>query len=157
MKNVLLLVGKTTSKPLGQLIDDYVERLSHFAPLQMEVIPELRNAKSLSFEQQKELEGQEILKRLKPSDHVILLDEHGLEFTSMKFARFVQKTQTLGASRVIYIVGGPYGFAPGVYERANQKLSISPMTFSHQMIRLLFVEQLYRAHTILNNLPYHHE
>lgn len=157
MKTVLLLVGKTTSKPLSQLIDDYVERLSHFAPLQLEVIPELRNAKSLSFEQQKEQEAVEILKRLKPSDHVVLLDEHGKEYTSVQFSQFVQKMHTLGASRVIYIIGGPYGFAPAVYNRADQKLSISSMTFSHQMIRLLFVEQLYRAHTILRNLPYHHE
>ena len=157
MKTTLLLVGKTTSKPLSQLVDDYVERVGHFAPFSVEVIPELRKARSLTVEQQKELESDEILNRLKASDFVVLLDERGREFRSVQFAEFVQKLNLRGASRVVFIVGGPYGFANSVYERANEKISLSKMTFSHQMIRLLFVEQLYRAYSILNGLPYHHE
>lgn len=157
MKTTLLVVGKTNSQPLIKMTDDYVERIGHFTPFSIEVIPELRNARSLSFEQQKEREAQDILQRLKPSDYVILLDEHGEEFTSMQFSRYIQKTNNRGAARVVYVIGGPYGFAPAVYERANHKISLSKMTFSHQMIRLLFVEQFYRAHTILNNMPYHHE
>lgn len=157
MKTTLLLVGKTTSKPLSQLVDDYVERVGHFAPFSVEVIPELRKARSLTVEQQKELESDEILNRLKASDFVVLLDERGREFRSVQFADFVQKLHLRGASRVVFIVGGPYGFANSVYERANEKISLSKMTFSHQMIRLLFVEQLYRAYSILNGLPYHHE
>lgn len=157
MKTTLLLVGKTTSKPLIQLIDDYVERINHFSPFNLEVIPELKNAKSLTFDQQKEREAQDILSRLKPSDYLILLDEHGQQFRSIEFARYVDKTQTQGAGRIVFLIGGPYGFAQSVYARANHKISLSAMTFSHQMIRLLFVEQLYRAHTILHNMPYHHE
>lgn len=152
-----MLVGKTTSKPLSQLIDDYVGRVGHFSPFNIEVVPELKNAKSLSFEQQKEREAQDVLQRLKPSDCLILLDEHGQQFRSVEFARYIQKIQSQGASRIVFLIGGPYGFAPSVYDRANHKISLSSMTFSHQMIRLLFVEQLYRAYTILNNLPYHHE
>ncbi len=157
MKTTLLVVGKTNSQPLIKMTDDYVERIGHFTPFSIEVIPELRNARSLSFEQQKEREAQDILQRLKPSDYVILLDEHGEEFTSIQFSRYIQKTNNRGAARVVYVIGGPYGFAPAIYERANHKISLSKMTFSHQMIRLLFVEQFYRAHTILNNMPYHHE
>ena len=157
MKTTLLLVGKTTSKPLDTLISDYTDRVGHFTSFNVDVIPELKNARSLTFEQQKELEAREILARLKPSDMVVLLDEHGRQFRSVEFAQFVQKLQLQGGSRVVYVIGGPYGFAPAIYDRANRKISLSPMTFSHQMIRLLFVEQLYRAYAILNNLPYHHE
>lgn len=157
MKTTLLLVGKTTSKPLSQLTDDYIERLSHFTSFGLEVIPELKNARSLTFEQQKEKEARCILERLKPSDHVILLDEHGRQLRSIDFAQHIRKLQLQAPPRLVFVIGGPYGFAPSVYERANSKLSLSAMTFSHQMIRLLFVEQLYRAYTILHNLPYHHE
>ncbi len=157
MKTTLILVGKTTSRPLASLIDDYLERLEHFSPLSVEVIPELRNAKSLDTGQQKELEARTILGKLKPSDYVVLLDERGKQFRSVEFADFVRKLQLRGVQRVVFVIGGPYGFAPSVYERADEKVSLSMMTFSHQMIRLLFVEQLYRAHAILNNLPYHHE
>ena len=157
MKISLLLVGKITFAPLAQLIDDYIERIGHFCTFTAEVIAELKNAKSLSLEQQKTLEGKAILSRLKPADRVILLDEHGRQYPSLRFADYVEKSQTLGASRIVYVVGGPYGFSPDVYARANDKLSLSPMTFSHQMIRLLFVEQYYRALTIINHLPYHHE
>ncbi len=157
MKTTLLLVGKTTSKPLSSLIGDYVERVGHFCPFSVEVIPELRNARSLDSVQQKELEAREISDRLKPSDFVVLLDERGRQFRSVQFAGFVQKLQLRGVPRVVFVIGGPYGFARSVYERANEQVSLSMMTFSHQMIRLLFVEQLYRAYTILGNLPYHHE
>ena len=157
MKTTLLLVGKTTSKPLATMIDDYVGRVGHYTSFNIDVIPELRNARSLTFEQQKELEAREILGRLKTSDYVVLLDEHGMEFRSVEFASYIEKLQRQGASRIVFVIGGPYGFAPSVYDRANKKISLSKMTFSHQMIRLLFVEQLYRAYSILNNLPYHHE
>ena len=157
MKFSLILVGKTTGKPLIQMIDDYVERIAHFAPLSVEVIPELRNAKSLSREQQKAQEGKALLAKIKPSDRVVLLDERGKMFSSQDFATYIEKMQHCGAGRTVFIIGGPYGFSPEVYSRADDKISLSPMTFSHQMVRLLFVEQFYRAHTILHNLPYHHE
>lgn len=157
MKITLLLVGKTTSRPLIQMIDDYAQRIVHFVNFSIQVIPELKNTRSLTPEQQKELEGCEILNHLRPTDHVILLDEHGTTLRSLDFAQQIEKHQLQGLQHIIYIVGGPYGFSPSVYQRANKQLSLSPMTFSHQMIRLLFVEQLYRAITIINHLPYHHE
>ncbi len=157
MRTILLVVGKTTSAPLAHMIDDYVERVSHFVPFAMEVIPELKNVRSLTVEQLKEREAQDIMARLKPGDYLILLDERGQQFRSVEFARYVDKTQSLAASRIVYLIGGPYGFATSVYRRANHKVSLSAMTFSHQMIRLLFVEQFYRAYTILHNMPYHHE
>lgn len=157
MKTTLLLVGKTTSKPLVQLIDDYVGRLKHYLSFDIEVVPELKNARSLDFEQQKQKEGLDILSRIKPADYVVLLDEHGTQFRSVDFARYIEKQQQRGCARVVYVIGGPYGFSDAVYSRADHKISLSSMTFSHQMIRLLFVEQLYRAYTIINNQPYHHE
>ncbi|MDY3063956.1 MAG: 23S rRNA (pseudouridine(1915)-N(3))-methyltransferase RlmH [Bacteroidaceae bacterium] len=157
MKTTLLLVGKTTSKPLGQLIDDYVGRLKHYLSFDIEVVPELKNARSLDFEQQKQKEGIDILNRIKPSDFVVLLDERGTQFRSVDFAHYIEKQQHRSCGRVVYIIGGPYGFSDAVYSRADDKISLSSMTFSHQMIRLFFVEQLYRAHTIINNQPYHHE
>ncbi|MBO4593951.1 MAG: 23S rRNA (pseudouridine(1915)-N(3))-methyltransferase RlmH [Bacteroidaceae bacterium] len=158
MKFLLLVIGKTTSPALVRLIDDYVERIGHFLPFSIEELPELRNTKSLSQQQQKALEGKALLAKLKADDHIVLLDEHGRQFSSTGFADYIKKKQQLGGTgRIVFIIGGPYGFAPEVYERANDQLSLSQMTFSHQMIRLLFVEQLYRALTILNHLPYHHE
>lgn len=139
------------------MIDDYVGRIVHFMPFSVEVVPELKNAKSLTQEQQKTQEGKALLARLKPGDHVVLLDERGRQYSSLDFARYVEKKQALSSQRVVFVVGGPYGFSPKVYDRADDKLSLSPMTFSHQMIRLLFVEQYYRALTIINHLPYHHE
>ena len=156
-KTVLFLVGKTISAPLNQMIDDYVGRIVHFTPFNVEVVPELKNAKSLTQEQQKTMEGKALLAKLKPGDHVVLLDEHGRQYSSLDFARYVTQKQHLSSQRVVYVVGGPYGFSREVYDRANDKLSLSSMTFSHQMIRLLFVEQYYRALTIINHLPYHHE
>ena len=151
MKFILLVVGKTVE------INDYVERTKHYTSFDMEVIPELKNTKSLSMEQQKEKEGELILKAIQPGDVVVLLDEHGKEFRSIEFADWVEKKMHTVNKRLVFIIGGPYGFSPSVYAAAQEKISLSKMTFSHQMIRLIFVEQLYRAMTILNNGPYHHE
>lgn len=157
MKFTLLAVGRTVEKHYITAIDDYVSRTKHFISFDMEVIPELKNTKSLSMEQQKEKEGELILKALQPGDVVVLLDEHGKEFRSVDFAHWVEKKMHTVNKRLVFIIGGPYGFSPKVYEAAQEKISLSKMTFSHQMIRLIFVEQLYRAMTILNNNPYHHE
>ena len=157
MKFTLLVVGRTVEKYYITAIDDYVSRTKHFISFDMEVIPELKNTKSLSMEQQKEKEGELILKALQPGDVVVLLDEHGKEFRSIEFADWVERKMHTVNKRLVFIIGGPYGFAPKVYESAQEKISLSKMTFSHQMIRLIFVEQLYRAMTILNNNPYHHE
>lgn len=156
MKLTLLLTGKTTDAHLQALIDDYVKRLTHYVPFSVQVLPDLKNAKALSMEQVKEQEGQLILKALTPNQEVILLDEHGREFRSMEFADYVQRKMASGRD-VTFVVGGPYGFSKAVYDRADGQVSISKMTFSHQMIRLLFTEQLYRAMTILHHEPYHHE
>ena len=153
MKFILLVVGKTVEKHYITAINDYVERTKHYT----EVIPELKNTKSLSMEQQKEKEGELILKSIQPGDVVVLLDEHGKEFRSIEFADWVEKKMHTVNKRLMFVIGGPYGFAPSVYAAAKEKISLSKMTFSHQMIRLIFVEQLYRAMTILNNSPYHHE
>ncbi len=156
MKFTLLVVGKTTDARLQTMIDDYQQRLKHYIPFDIIVIPELRNAKALSEAQQKEQEGIEILRRITPATDLILLDEHGQERRSIEYAQWIQKKMAAGRD-IIFVIGGPYGFSPAVYERANNKISLSQMTFSHQMIRLLFVEQLYRAMTILRGEPYHHE
>lgn len=156
MRLTLLLTGKTTDAHLQALIDDYVRRLGHYVPFSVQVLPDLKNAKALSMEQVKEQEGQLILKALTPNQEVILLDEHGREFRSVEFADYVQRKMASGRD-VTFVVGGPYGFSRAVYDRADGQLSISKMTFSHQMIRLLFTEQLYRAMTILHHEPYHHE
>lgn len=156
MKTKLLVVGKTNDKNITKGIDDYVGRVKHYMPFDIEVIPELKNTKSLTQNNQKEMEAEQILKRLQPSDTVVLLDEHGKEYRSIEFARWIEKQQQTARS-LVFIIGGPYGFADSVYERSNAKLSLSKMTFSHQMIRLLFVEQIYRACTIIKGEPYHHE
>lgn len=157
MKFILLVVGKTVEKHYITAIADYVERTKHYTSFDMEVIPELKNTKSLSMEQQKEKEGELILKALQPGDVVVLLDEHGKEFRSVEFANWIERKMHTVNKRLVFIIGGPYGFAPSVYAVAQEKISLSKMTFSHQMIRLIFVEQLYRALSILNNSPYHHE
>lgn len=156
MKITLLVVGKTTNAHLEAMMQDYQQRLTHYVPFTLQVIPELKNAKSLSFDQQKEAEGQLILKSVAPADRLILLDEHGKELRSIEFADYQQRLMQEGRN-VVFVVGGPYGFSEAVYQRADGKLSLSRMTFSHQMIRLIFIEQLYRAHTILRGEPYHHE
>ena len=156
MKTLLLLVGKTQNKHFVAAINDYVERLGHYMQFSPVVRPDLKNTKSLSEAQQKEREGELILKQLQPSDTVVLLDEHGLQPTSVEYARWLEKRQAT-ARRLVFVIGGPYGFSDAVYRRANEKISLSRMTFSHQMVRLIFVEQLYRACTILRGEPYHHE
>lgn len=156
MKTELIQVGKTVNKHFVAGIADYCERISHYMPFQITTIPELKNTKSLTEEQQKEREGELILKLLQPSDTVVLLDEHGKEFRSIEFASWIERQQQ-SARRLVFVIGGPYGFSDAVYDRANQKISLSRMTFSHQMVRLIFCEQLYRACTIIKGEPYHHE
>jgi 23S rRNA (pseudouridine1915-N3)-methyltransferase len=156
MKTLLILVGKTADRHFQAGISDYAERISHYMSFELVTIPELKNTKSLSEDQQKTAEGELILKLLQPSDTVVLLDEHGRELRSIEFARWLEQKRNT-ARRLVFIIGGPYGFSPAVYARANEQLSLSKMTFSHQMIRLVFTEQVYRACTIIKGEPYHHE
>jgi 23S rRNA (pseudouridine1915-N3)-methyltransferase len=156
MKTILILVGKTVNKHFIAGIEDYSERISHYVPFEIVTIPELRNTKNLSEEQQKISEGDLILRQIQPSDTVVLLDEHGKEFRSIEYARWLQQKQQT-ARRLVFVIGGPYGFSDAVYSRSNEKISLSKMTFSHQMVRLIFTEQLYRACTIIKGEPYHHE
>ncbi|MBQ7997290.1 MAG: 23S rRNA (pseudouridine(1915)-N(3))-methyltransferase RlmH [Paludibacteraceae bacterium] len=156
MKIQLILTGKTTDARIASLIDDYRKRLTHYVPFELVVIPDLKNAKSLTEEQVKAAEGEAILARLTPAMEVILLDEHGREFRSVEYAGWLQKKMGSGRDLTL-VIGGPYGFSPAVYQRADGKLSLSQMTFSHQMIRIMAIEQIYRAMTILRGEPYHHE
>lgn len=156
MKTILILVGKTNDKHLEAGIKEYTQRIGHYMPFELQVIPELKSTRSLSEPQQKQMEGEQILQRLQTGDHVVLLDEHGNEFRSIEFARWMERRQQ-SVRRLVFIVGGPYGFSPAVRQRADELLSLSRMTFSHQMIRLLFTEQIYRACTIIKGEPYHHE
>ncbi|MBP5499006.1 MAG: 23S rRNA (pseudouridine(1915)-N(3))-methyltransferase RlmH [Muribaculaceae bacterium] len=156
MKIMLLTVGKTTARYLNTGIDEYVSRLKHYVQFEISCLGDPKNLRNLTESQQKAAEGKLILSALEASDHVVLLDERGMEFTSIEFSQYLQKRMLSGVRRVVFVVGGPYGFSPEVYARANDKISLSKMTFSHEMIRLVFVEQLYRAFTILNHEPYHH-
>lgn len=153
----LIAVGKTDNPALQQLISTYEKRLSYYINFELQLLPDIKNSKSLSEEQQKIKEGELILSYVEPSHHVILLDERGKEYTSIAFADELQKKMNTGIKQLTFVIGGPYGFSQAVYQRANSKLSLSKLTFSHQMIRLFFVEQLYRAFTILRNEPYHHQ
>ena len=157
MKGVLIVVGKTTDKRFEAIIQEYVERISHYIPFAVEIIPELKNTKGLSQNEQKEREGEQILRSLQAGDYVVLLDEHGSERSSMDFAAWIQKKMSAGPKRLVFIVGGPYGFSDSIHKRGNEEVSLSKMTLSHQMVRMFFVEQIYRAMTILNGEPYHHE
>lgn len=156
MRAELILVGKTTDRHFSAGIDDYTERVKHYMPFEMRVIPELKNTKSLSTGQQKDKEGEAIMKMVGEGDTVVLLDEHGKEMRSVEFASWLQKKQAT-ARKLVFVVGGPYGFSSAVYSRANELISLSKMTFSHQMVRLVFAEQLYRACTIIKGEKYHHE
>lgn len=156
MKTELVLVGKTVDKHFVAGIKDYCERIGHYMPFSITVIPELKNTKSLSEDLQKTREGELILKLLQPSDTVVLLDEHGEEYRSVDFAKWLQRKQNT-ARRLVFVIGGPYGFSDEIYQRCNEKISLSRMTFSHQMVRLIFTEQVYRACTIIKGEPYHHE
>lgn len=156
MKITLFAIGKTDDKQLQQLIENYTKRLGFYVPFEMVIIPDIKNAKNISEAQQKEAEGKEILKRTATSDVLVLLDEKGKSYTSEGFSSFLQKKMNSGIKNLIFVIGGPYGFSNSVYERANGKVALSSMTFSHQMVRLFFIEQLYRGFTILRNEPYHH-
>ncbi len=157
MKISLLVVGKTTENILQQQIDMYLHRIQRYMSCQLEVIPALKSTKKLSKEEIKYKEGMLILNKLQPTDIVVLLDEKGKEYTSLQFAKYIDKQMQMSTKRLVFVVGGAYGFATDVYAHAHQKIALSKMTFSHQMIRLLFVEQLYRAFTIIKGEPYHHQ
>ena len=157
MKTILLQVGKTVNKHFTAGINDYAERIGHYMPFDIVTIPELRNTKNLTEEQQKVAEGELILKSVGPQDLLILMDEHGHEYRSMEFADHLQKLMGRGAKNLIFVIGGAYGFSEAVYARSHERISLSRMTFSHQMVRTIFAEQLYRAFTILKGEPYHHE
>ena len=156
MKTELIMVGKTVDKLYTKGISDYQERIGHYMPCNITVIPALKNTESLAEDQQKQAEGELILRLIQPSDTVVLLDEHGAERTSMEMAAWLTRKQQT-ARRLVFIIGGPYGFSADVYSRADEKISLSRMTFSHQMVRLIFTEQLYRACTIIRGESYHHE
>ena len=157
MKIKLLAVGKTDDKNLEALFEKYRKRLGYYVNFSVDIIPDIRNSRNLSFTEQKRAEGESILKRIQDSDQVILLDERGKAFRSVELARDLQKKMNAGVRTLVLVIGGPYGFSEPVYKRANAEMSLSKMTFSHQMIRIFLVEQLYRAFTILKNEPYHHE
>ncbi len=152
----LLTIGKTDMQPLQELISQYQNRLKHYVKFELEVIPDVKNAKNLSEQQQKEKEGELILKKLNTTDVMILLDENGKQYSSIDFSNYLQKKMNSGIKQLVLVIGGPYGFSDTVYQKAQGKISLSKMTFSHQMVRLFVVEQIYRAFTILRNEPYHH-
>ena len=153
----LLAIGKTDHKALQSLIDDYTKRLSFYIRFDLDIIPDIKNVKNLSESQQKEKEGELILSKIAATDQLILLDENGKTFSSVGFSEELQKKMNSGAKTLVFVIGGPYGFSETVYKKANGKISLSQMTFSHQMVRLFFIEQLYRGFTILKNEPYHHQ
>lgn len=153
----LLAIGKTDNKSLQSLIDEYTKRLSFYIKFDLEIIPDIKNVKNLSEGQQKQKEGELILAKLSATDHLILLDENGKSFSSVGFADELQKKMNAGIKTLVFVIGGPYGFSEEVYQKANGKISLSAMTFSHQMVRLFVTEQIYRGFTILRNEPYHHQ
>lgn len=157
MKITLLTVGKTEDAYIKDGIDKFVKRLKHYIKLEIIDLPELKNTKALTQEQQKTREAELILKKLSVTDHVVVLDEKGLEFSSVQFADYLDKKAIGSVQSMVFIIGGPYGFDASVYQRANAQLALSRMTFSHQMVRLFFVEQLYRAYSIIKGEPYHHQ
>jgi len=157
MKIILLSVGKINDAAYCNLINAYAKKIAHYIPFEIEIVPDIKNTKNLSEKDQRIFEGNQILKTLQPNDYIVLLDKKGKQFSSPEFARFIEKKGLMGLKRLVFVVGGPYGFSEEVYGRANEKVSLSKMTFTHEMVRLVFIEQLYRAMTILNNEPYHHE
>lgn len=157
MKISLLAIGKTSSKYLQDGIEQYIKRLGYYIPFEFKILPDVKATKSLTEERQKEMEGDIFLNQIQAGDFVVLLDERGKEMTSREFATYIDKKMVSIPKQLIFIIGGPYGFSKAVYERANDKLSLSKMTFSHEMVRLFFVEQLYRSMTILRGEPYHHD
>ncbi len=153
----LIAIGKTDNKSLQLLIEEYIRRLSFYVRFDVEVIPDIKNSKSLTEAQQKDKEGELLLSKINATDQLLLLDENGKSFSSVAFANELQKKMNSGVKTLVFVIGGPYGFSDAVYQKAIGKISLSPMTFSHQMVRLFFIEQLYRAFTILRNEPYHHQ
>lgn len=152
----LIAIGKTDNSNLQSLIEDYSKRLNFYIKFLVEIIPDIKNVKNLSEDQQKQKEGELILNKLSATDVLVLLDENGMQFDSVNFSEYLQKYMNAGIKQLVFVIGGPYGFSEDVYKKSNGKLSLSKMTFSHQMIRLFFIEQLYRGFTILKNEPYHH-
>lgn len=157
MQIKLLAIGKTDHPAIQEMIDEYSKRLGHYIRFDLEILPDIKNAKNFTEAVQKEKEGELILKKLHPSDNLILLDENGKSYSSVDFSAFLQKKMNAGLKQLVFVIGGPYGFSDAIYQRANGKLSLSKMTFSHQMVRIFFIEQMYRAFTILRNEPYHHQ
>lgn len=157
MKITLLAIGKTQSGYLNSGIDQYISRIGHYLPMEFKVLPDIKGTKGLTEQQQKEREGTAILSSLQGGDAVILLDERGREMTSREFAGFIEGKMNSGLKRLVFVIGGPYGFSKEVYDRCDGKISLSRMTFSHEMVRLFFTEQVYRAMTILRGEPYHHD
>ncbi len=153
----LIVIGKTDSKEIETLVATYAKRINYYCRFAITVLPDIRNTKSLTVKQQRTAEGESILRQLSDGDYVVLLDERGDEYRSVDFAYWLQKRMASGIRRMVMIIGGPYGFSEEVYRRADAKISLSKMTFSHQIVRAIFAEQIYRAFTILNNEPYHHE
>ena len=153
----LIVIGKTDNTALLNLINEYTKRLSFYIKFELDIIPDIKNVKNLSEIQQKEKEGELILSKISPTDQLILLDENGKTFSSVKFSEELQKKMNSGIKTLVFVIGGPYGFSEEVYKQCFGKISLSPMTFSHQMVRLFFIEQVYRAFTILKNEPYHHQ
>lgn len=153
----IICIGKTDNKALDGLVQDYLKRLKFYIKTDFIIIPDIKNRKTLSADQQKTNEGELILKHINTSDFVVLLDERGKQYTSIQFSEFLSKKMVSGLKQLVFIIGGPYGFSDEVYKKAQAQMSLSKMTFSHQMVRLFFVEQVYRAFTIIRNEPYHHE
>lgn len=157
MKIVLIAVGRTSTQYIADAINDFLKRINHYAPMELAIIPDLKSGKALTTEVQKQREGAQILSVLQGGDHVCLLDERGRELTSREFSMEIDRRMSQGLKRLVFVIGGPYGFSREVYERADSKLSLSRMTFTHEMVRLFFVEQVYRAMTIMRGEPYHHD
>ncbi len=157
MKILLLTIGNTDKKYMKEGIDDYVKRLTFYLPFEIKIIPDLKNRSALSEDLQKEKEGLLILNQVLPGDYLILLDERGTEFSSLEFSKWMEKKMIAGLRQLVFVIGGPYGFSKMVYQRADFKIAMSQLTFSHQMVRMIFVEQIYRAMTIIKNEPYHHQ
>lgn len=157
MKIVLIAVGKTATPYIAAAVEEFVKRVNRYVPMEVQIVPDIRAAKGLTEEVQKQREGQGILAALQPGDFVTLLDERGRELTSREFSDSIERRMVQGLKRLVFVIGGPYGFAQAVYDRADSKLSLSRMTFTHEMVRLFFTEQVYRAMTIMRGEPYHHD
>lgn len=157
MKIKLLTIGKTDNAALAQLIKTYEARLKHYIQFSIEIIPDIKNTKNFSEEIQKEKEGDLILSKISSTDRMVLLDENGTSFDSIEFSKFLQKQMNSGIKQLVFVIGGPYGFSEKIYKKSQGKISLSKMTFSHQMVRLFAIEQIYRGFTILKNEPYHHQ